>query len=133
MMGYISMVQCMPIQDVCQDGRPVNRNNARWILMGTTLASKSLFVLFILYLYNPSFWNKTTLMRYGKGREGLVAGTLKPSTVKRWALSLHITSWIESDIEEMRHEQGKTQAMVHKEEMPGRIADTIYSASLKCA
>ena len=60
-------------------------------------------------------------MRYGKGPGGLVGVTLKLSTVKRWALSLHITNRIESDIEEMRHEQAKTQAMVHKEEMPGRI------------
>ena len=60
-------------------------------------------------------------MRYGKGPGGLVAVTLNPSTVKRWAMSLHITSRIESDIEETRHEQAKTQAMVYKEEIPGRI------------
>ena len=78
--------------------------------------------------HNLGLWNglwsdmfiETTFMRYGKGPGGIVGVT--PSTVKRWALSLHITSRIESDLEGMRLEQGKKQALVHKEEMPGRIS-----------
>ena len=80
--------------------------------------------------HNPGLWNglwsdmfiEATFMRYGKGPGGIVGVTLKPSTVKRWALSLYITSRIESDLEGMRLEQGKKQALVHKEEMPGRIS-----------
>ena len=62
--------------------------------------------------HNPGVWNgiwsdiETTFMSYGKGPGGLVGVTLKPSTVKRWALSLHTTIRVESDIDEMIHEQG---------------------------
>ena len=80
--------------------------------------------------HNPGVWNGiwsdmfigTTFMRYGKGPGGLVGLILKPSTVKRRALSLHTTSRVESDIDEMRHEQGTREATTNKEEMPGRIA-----------
>ena len=80
--------------------------------------------------HNPGVWNgiwldmfiETTFMRYGKGPGGLVGVTLKPSTIKRWALSLHTTSRVESDIDEMRHLQGTREATTHKEEMPGRMA-----------
>ena len=34
----------------------------------------------------------------------------------------HTTSRVESDIDEMRHEQGTREATTHKEEIPGRIA-----------
>ena len=62
--------------------------------------------------HNPGVWNgiwsdmfiETTFMRYGKGPGGLVGETLKPSTIKRWALSLYTTSRVESDIDEMRHQ-----------------------------
>ena len=80
--------------------------------------------------HNPGVWNgilsdiviEITFMRYGKGPGGLVGVTLKPSTVKRRALSLHNTSRVESYIDEMRHEQGTREVTTHKEEMPGRIA-----------
>ena len=57
--------------------------------------------------HNLGVWNgiwsdmfiETTFMRWGKGPGGLVRVTLKPSTVKRWALSLHTTSPVESDID----------------------------------
>ena len=62
--------------------------------------------------HNPGVWNgiwsnmfiETNFMCYGKGPGGLVGVTVKPSTVKRLALSLHTTSRVESDIDEMRHE-----------------------------
>ena len=78
--------------------------------------------------HKPGVWNgiwsdiETTFMRYGKGPGGLVGVTIKASTVNRWALSPHSTSRVESDIDEMRHEQGTREAITHKEEMPGRIA-----------
>ena len=80
--------------------------------------------------HNPGVWNgiwsyifiETTFMRYGKGPGCLVGVTLKPSTVKRWALSLHTTSRVESDIDEMRYVQRTREETTHKEEMSGRIA-----------
>ena len=80
--------------------------------------------------HNPGVWNgiwsdmfiETTSMRYGKGHGGLVGVTLNPSTIKRWAPSLHTTSRVEGDIDEMRHQQGTREATTHKEEMPGRMA-----------
>ena len=65
---------------------------------------------------------ETTFMRYGKGPRDLVGVTLKPSTIQRWTLSLHTTSRVESDIDEMRHQQGTREATTHNEEMPGRMA-----------
>ena len=75
---------------------------------------------------NSGVWNgiwsdmfiETNFMRYGKSPGGLVGVTLKPSTVKRWALSLHTTSRVECDIDEMRHVQETREATTHKEEMP---------------
>ena len=61
-------------------------------------------------------------MRYGKGPGCLVGVTLKPSTIKQWSLSLHTTSRVESDINELRHQHGTREATTHKEEMPGRMA-----------
>ena len=78
--------------------------------------------------HNPGVWNgiwsdiETTFMRYCKCPGGLVGVTIKASTVKRWALGLRSTSRVESDVDEMRHEQGTREATTHKEEMPGRIA-----------
>ena len=80
--------------------------------------------------HNPGVWNgiwsdmfiETTFMRYGKGPGGLVGVTLKPSTVKQWALSVRTTSRVESDIDEIRHGQGIREATTHNEDMPGRIA-----------
>ena len=65
---------------------------------------------------------ETTFMRYGKGPGGLVGVTLKSSTIKQWSLSLHTTSRVENDINELRHQQGTREATTHKEEMPSRMA-----------
>ena len=62
--------------------------------------------------HNAGVWNEiwsnmfieTNFMCYGKGPGGLVGVTFKPSTVKRLAPSLHTTSRVESDIDDMRHE-----------------------------
>ena len=35
---------------------------------------------------------ESTLMRYGHGPGGIIGITLQPSTMTRWALSLHICS-----------------------------------------
>ena len=50
--------------------------------------------------HTPGNWNaiwtdmmiETTFMRYGKGPNGSIGITLKPESLKTWALSLHIGS-----------------------------------------
>jgi hypothetical protein len=54
----------------------------------------------------PGIWNgiwsnkyvKTTFMRYGHGKGGIIGITLQPETLKTWALSLHICSKLEFKI-----------------------------------
>lgn len=56
--------------------------------------------------HNPGFWNgiwsdmwiETTFIRFGHGLKGIIGMTLKPETLKTWALSLHICSQLEEDI-----------------------------------
>lgn len=60
-------------------------------------------------------------MRYGHGPGGIVGITLKPSTLKRWALSLHICSQLVKDVTGMRESDSQQTVTVHKEEMPARI------------
>ena len=91
--------------------------------------------------HNPGLWNgiwsamfiETTFMRYGKGPGGIVGVMLKASTVKRWALSLHIISRIESDNEEMRREQGRRQAMVNKKECLAESHRTAETETIFCS
>ena len=56
---------------------------------------------------------ETTFMRYGHACGGIVGITLKPETLKVWALSLHACSWVESDLDDMTDEdaqrRGKSQ------------------------
>ena len=54
---------------------------------------------------------ETTFMKYGKDPGGMIGITLKPKTMKIWALSLHTCS---NDLENMRSTiEGKER---HKEE-----------------
>ena len=67
---------------------------------------------------------ETTFMRYGHAPGGIVGITLKPETLKVWALSLHACSTLESDLDDMR--DGDTQSKVvatHKEKAKARIAE----------
>ena len=59
-------------------------------------------------------------MRYGHSPGGIIGITLKPSTLKRWALSLHVCSRIVQDVSEMGNENRQVPVTVHKEEMPAR-------------
>ena len=63
---------------------------------------------------------ESTFMRYGKGPGGIIGITLNPSTVKRWAMSMHICSNLVHDIDVIT---GDRTVMInkHKEEMPARI------------
>ena len=41
---------------------------------------------------------ETTFMRYGHGPTGITGITLKPETLKTWALGLHVCCCLEQDI-----------------------------------
>ena len=60
-------------------------------------------------------------MRHGKGSRGLVGITLRPKTVKQWALSLHACAQVLLDLEKMRERERCKDQVTHKEELSGRI------------
>ena len=65
---------------------------------------------------------ESTFMRYGHGPGGLVGITLSPSTLKRWALSLHTCSRLLKDVADMRDVSVETPFInTHKEEANARI------------
>lgn len=63
---------------------------------------------------------ETTFMRYGHAPNGIIGITLKPDTLKVWALSLHTCSTVEAALDEMLGESGD-QGSEHKEEKKARI------------
>ena len=62
-----------------------------------------------------------TFMRYGKGRNGIVGITLKPSALKTWAYSIHTCNGILNDLVDMSQEEKPPGQTHHKEEMKSRI------------
>ena len=78
--------------------------------------------------HQPGQWNaiwsdmyiESTFMRYGHSPGSISGITLKPSTLKRWALSLHLCSQIVRDVSRMKDESRKVSVTVHKEKMPAR-------------
>ena len=65
---------------------------------------------------------ESTFMQYGHGRTGIVGITLKPETLKTWALSRHICSRIMEGLAHMRGESGDDKYQdTHKEEARARI------------
>ena len=80
--------------------------------------------------HSAGLWNgiwsdmmiETTFMQYGHSSGGLIGITLKPETVKVWALSLHSCSRLESDLDNMFDVHTQNQVMTtHKEEGRARI------------
>ncbi|KAG0723221.1 hypothetical protein GWK47_043072 [Chionoecetes opilio] len=59
---------------------------------------------------------ETTFMRYGHGKGGIIGITLKPETLKTWALSLHLCSKLESNLSEIVDGDGGNVQIIHKEE-----------------
>ena len=78
--------------------------------------------------HTPGVWNgmwtdmmiETTFMRYGKGPNGIIGITLKPNTLKTWALSLHTCSVLAKDVSDMTSDDQHQH--LHKEEMKARMA-----------
>ena len=65
---------------------------------------------------------ESTFMRFGHSPGGIIGITLQPSTLKRWALGLHICSQLKKDVMGLSTSQKHTKAVtVHKEEGPSRI------------
>lgn len=82
--------------------------------------------------HSAGLWNgiwsdmmiETTFMRYGHAPGGIIGITLKPETLKVWALSLHASSRLESDLDEMTDEDTQSKVVItHKEEAKARIAE----------
>ena len=64
------------------------------------------------------------LMQYEHARGGIVDITLKPETLKVWALSLHAWSRLESDLDDMTDEDTESKVVTtHNEEAKARIAE----------
>ena len=65
---------------------------------------------------------ESTFMRYGHGRQGIIGITLKPETLKTWALSCHICSQLMEDLAELRSESNDNRFQdSHKEEATARV------------
>jgi len=64
---------------------------------------------------------ESTFMRYDHSPGGIVGLTLKPSTLRRWVLSLHICSQLKKDLMSLADYDKQTTAVTHKEEGTARI------------
>ena len=73
-------------------------------------------------------------MRYGHGQAGIIGITLKPETIKTWALSRHTCSQLVEDIAALRGESDENRFQTsHKEEANARIeSDKKDREELKC-
>jgi hypothetical protein len=90
--------------------------------------------------HSAGLWNgiwsdmmiETTFVRYGHAPGVIVGITLKPETLKVWALSLHACSRLKSDLDDMTDEDTQSKVVTtHKEEAKVRIAEAGVSLSLK--
>ena len=67
---------------------------------------------------------ETTFMRYGHAPGGNVGITLKPYTLKLWALSLHACSRLESDLDDMTDQNTQSQVVTtHKDEAKAGLTE----------
>ena len=62
---------------------------------------------------------KTIFMRQGKGPSGIIGITLKPNSLKTWALSLHICSVLAKYISDMTSDDEHQH--LHKDVMQARM------------
>ena len=77
----------------------------------------------------PGLWNgiwsdmfiESTFMRYGHGKAGIVGITLKPETLKTWALSRHICSRLVDNMNSLQKETKDQCQVTHKEEGKSRV------------
>ena len=77
----------------------------------------------------PGLWNgiwsdmfiESTFMRYGHGPGGIIGITLKPETLKKWALSLHLCNSLEASLSDMIDGKNENSQTTHSEEGTSRI------------
>ena len=50
-------------------------------------------------------FTETTFMQYGNGKSGIIDITLKPETLKTWALSLHVCGQLNEDLPILRESE----------------------------
>ena len=75
---------------------------------------------------------ESTFMRYGHSRTGVIGLTLKPETLKVWALSRHICSKMLLQLEDVRGSGNGEIHTKHKEEYPSRqISDKSDRAGIR--
>jgi hypothetical protein len=76
---------------------------------------------------------ETTFMRYGHGKSGIIGITLKPETLKTWALSLHICGQLIEDLSTLReNDTCSSSKTTHKKESKARItADKVDREGLR--
>ncbi len=65
---------------------------------------------------------ESTFMRYGHGKAGIIGITLKPETLKTWALSRHVCASLVSDLKNMGDDEQQAVQHTHKEEAKARIS-----------
>ena len=83
--------------------------------------------------HQPGIWNglwsdlfiESTFMRYGHSPGGIVGITLQPSTLKRWALGLHICAQLKKDVMSLADNDVQTTVTSHKEEGKSRILNDV--------
>ena len=66
-------------------------------------------------------FTETTFMHYGHESGGLVSITLKPDTVAKWILSLHICSQLRQNLASMKDGHNTEVITTHTEEKRQRI------------
>ena len=77
----------------------------------------------------PGLWNgiwsdmfiKSTFMRYGHGKRGIIGITLKPETMKVWALGLHLCSSMDASLSDMTDGNNQRSKTTYKEEGSARM------------
>ena len=74
---------------------------------------------------------ETTFMRYGQSHGGIIGITMRPDTLKTWALGLHIRSKLVKDNALMSEPDNAARQDTHKEEQKSRIeADAADRATI---
>ena len=72
-------------------------------------------------IWNGIWSDMFTFMRYGRGPSGIIGITLRPETLKIWALDLHTCSQLASDVASLSDKEHPTLD-THKEETKSRLA-----------
>ena len=95
----------------------------------------------------PGLWNglwsdmfiETTFMQYGHGKAGIIGITLKPETLKTWALSLHVCGQLLKDLSTLRDNERpssikkNTRKKPKQESLLTKLTERVCERSWTCA